>query len=142
MSMRNDLRGTAVAGFIAILTGVAALPAFAQSDATATIIFGRGIAQRFCGQCHAVAGGASPFADAPPFRDLHLRYGEGGLEALLKEGMLTPDPSMEEGNMPGHPRMPQRRLDVDERAALTAYLKSLEPPKGPKLPRARGARRI
>ncbi len=121
------------------LMGVAAR---AQPGDAPTIAFGRGVAQRFCGQCHGIDADPSPFADAPPFRDLHLRYGDGGLEALLKEGMLTPDPSMEEGNMPGHPRMPQRRLDLDERAALTAYLKSLEPPKAPKLPRVRGARRV
>jgi hypothetical protein len=36
---------------------------------------------------------------------------------------------MAEGNMPGHPRMPQRRLDLDEGAALTAYLQNLEPPR-------------
>ncbi len=114
----------------------------AQPTDAPTIAFGRGVAQRFCGQCHGIDANPSPFADAPPFRDLHLRYGEGGLEALLKEGMLTPDPSMEEGNMPGHPRMPQRRLDLDERAALAAYLKSLEPPKTRKAPRVRGADRL
>lgn len=113
----------------------------AQSSDAPTIAFGRGVAQRFCGQCHGLGSDPSPFADAPSFGDLHKRYRSGGLDELLKEGMLTPDPSMEEGNMPGHPRMPQRKLDVDERAALAAYLRSLEPPKAPKLPRVRGARR-
>jgi mono/diheme cytochrome c family protein len=108
-----------------------AASAAAQPADAATIAFGRSVAQRFCGQCHGLEAQPSPFAEAPPFADLHLRYRGGGLEALLKEGMLTPDPSMEEGNMPGHPRMPQRRLDIDERAALTAYLRSLEPTKTP-----------
>lgn len=111
-----------------------AASAAAQPADAATIAFGRSVAQRFCGQCHGLEAQPSPFAEAPPFADLHLRYRGGGLEALLKEGMLTPDPSMEEGNMPGHPRMPQRRLDIDERAALTAYLRSLEPTKTPERP--------
>ncbi len=113
----------------------------AQPGDAPTIAFGRGVAQRFCGQCHGLGAEPSPFPDAPRFGDLHKRYRSGGLDELLREGMLTPDPSMEEGNMPGHPRMPQRRLDVDERAALAAYLRSLEPAKTPKRPKVRGARR-
>lgn len=114
-------------GLPVALAVLSAFSAQAQSSDGPTIAFGRGVAQRFCGQCHAVGDGKSPFEDAPPFRDLHLRYKSGGLDALLAEGMITPDPSMEEGNMPGHPRMPQRRLGYDERAALAAYLRSLEP---------------
>ena len=122
----------AMAVMVIALHGAA--PAVAQPADAVTIAFGRGVAQRFCGQCHGLEAQPSPFAEAPPFADLHQRYRGGGLEALLKEGMLTPDPSMEEGNMPGHPRMPQRRLDIDERAALTAYLRSLEPTKTPVSP--------
>lgn len=122
----------AMAVMVIALHGAA--PAVAQPADAVTIAFGRGVAQRFCGQCHGLDAQPSPFAEAPPFASLHLRYRSGGLEALLKEGMLTPDPSMEEGNMPGHPRMPQRRLDIDERAALTAYLRSLEPIKAPENP--------
>lgn len=112
-------------------TVLLAAPAQAQPDDAPTIAFGRSVAQRFCGQCHGLGADPSPFPDAPSFGDLHQRYRGGGLDALLKEGMLTPDPSMEEGNMPGHPRMPQRRLDIDERAALAAYLRSLEPSSRP-----------
>ena len=99
----------------------------ARAADSAQLAAGRGIAERYCGGCHAVASGESRLPDAPPFRDLHLRYGPGGLDALLKEGMITPDPSLEEGNMPGHPRMPQAALGVDERVYLAAYLRSLEP---------------
>lgn len=102
-------------------------PALAQPADASTILFGRGVAQRYCGQCHGVGADPSRLEDAPHFGDLHKRYRSGGLEELLKEGMMTPDPSMEEGNMPGHPRMPQRRLDIDERTALVAYFRSLEP---------------
>lgn len=119
-------RALLLAGLI-VSSALAGSSARAQAGDASTIAFGRGVAKRFCGQCHGLGADPSPFADAPPFRDLHKRYRAGGLDALLTEGMLTPDPSMEEGNMPGHPRMPQRRLDVDERAALAAYLRSLEP---------------
>ena len=91
------------------------------------ISLGQRIAQRHCGGCHAVAAGDSPLADAPPFRNLHRRYPAGGLAQLLDEGMLPEVNPREEGGRPGHPRMPTAKLDLDEVAALTAYLRSLEP---------------
>ncbi len=123
--MKLALPATVVA--VVVMTAAAAHAADPWQAAA-----GRGVAERYCGGCHAVGAGASRLPDAPPFRDLHLRYGRGGLDALLGEGMLTPDPSLEEGNMPGHPRMPQRALGIDERAYLTAYLHSLEPPPPPR----------
>jgi len=140
MNPKNSVIAAVAIAVMAVASQDAA-PAAAQPADAVTIAFGRGVAQRFCGQCHGLEAQPSPFAEAPPFADLHLRYRSGGLEALLKEGMLTPDPSMEEGNMPGHPRMPQRRLDIDERAALTAYLRSLEPIKAPVPPATSGPRR-
>lgn len=91
------------------------------------IIAGRRVAERNCGMCHSTSTAGSRLADAPPFARLHLRYRAGGLEALLSEGMLTPDRAMEEGRAPNHPRMPTVTLGVDERAQLVAYLRSLEP---------------
>jgi len=90
---------------------------------------GRRIAQRNCGGCHAIGAGRSPNPDSPPFRRLYRRYGRGGLDRLLTEGMLaSPDRPDEVG--PGvHPRMPQVTLSEDEVAALKAYLHSLEPTK-------------
>lgn len=93
----------------------------------APLAYGQGIAQRSCGGCHAVAEGPSPLAAAPPFRDLHRRYPVGGLAQFLDEGMLPPDQPLEEGSPATHPRMPVAALGADEVAALTAYLRSLEP---------------
>jgi mono/diheme cytochrome c family protein len=113
--------------------GIIALAWLAASAALAAepgqVGMGRGIAERHCGSCHATGEGPSRLADAPPFRELYKRYPAGGLGALLAEGMLTPDPSLEEGVLPGHPRMPMVALGIDERNALTAYLRSLEPPR-------------
>ena len=97
------------------------------APADATLVYGQRIAQSNCGGCHAVADGASPMADAPPFRTLHRRYPAGGLAQLLEEGMLPPDRPLEEGSQQTHPRMPTAALGSDEVAALTAYLRSLEP---------------
>lgn len=77
--------------------------------------------------CHSTTSAPRGLADAPPFAQIHLRYGAGGLEALLSEGMLTPERAMEEGRAPNHPRMPMVTLGSDERVQLVAYLRSLEP---------------
>lgn len=116
----------ALAGCMTAGAGDAA-PAAAAASADSTLVYGQRIAQRSCGGCHAVADGASPMADAPPFRLLHRRYPAGGLAQLLEEGMLPPDTIQEEGSRPSHPRMPTATLDSDEVSALTAYLRSLEP---------------
>lgn len=130
--MRRDalaigLAATVVAAFAgAASAGVAPRPVEATGG---DISLGQRIAQRHCGGCHAVAAGNSPLADAPPFRNLHRRYPAGGLAQLLDEGMLPEQHPAEEGARQGHPRMPTAKLDLDEVAALTAYLRSLEPPR-------------
>lgn len=109
------------------LGACAAAPENAAGPAAA-VISGRMIAERSCGGCHSTSDAPSRLADAPPFRELHRRYeGPGGLEALLSEGMLTPEASLEEGVLPGHPRMPMVALTSGEREDLAAYLRSLEP---------------
>ncbi|MDP1632017.1 MAG: cytochrome c [Caulobacter sp.] len=115
-------RSALTIGLLAALFGGAA-----QAGDTSPPSYGQNLAQQNCGGCHAVADGASPLADAPPFRDLHRRYPAGGLSQLLEEGMLPPAEPQEEGSRTPHPRMPTATLDTDEVAALTAYLRSLEP---------------
>jgi len=108
---------------VTLAAGAQALP-----RPSPAVIAGRHIAQQNCGACHAVGDGASPLADAPPFRLLYRRYGSRTLGDLLQEGMLAgPQDTASE---PMHPRMPAVQLDPDQRADLTAYLKSLEPRAG------------
>jgi mono/diheme cytochrome c family protein len=102
-------------------------PQFVRAQSS-DVEFGRRIAERNCGECHAIGAGRSPNPDSPPFRLLYRRYRAGGLDALLAEGMLAPTAPPEEGSVPVHPRMPQVVLGDDEIAALKAYLHSLEPP--------------
>ena len=95
--------------------GLIALPAAAQAlDARAQR--GETIARTNCARCHAIGRiGASPLAEAPPFRELHQRYPVTDLGEALAEGITT-----------GHPSMPEFRLDPDQAQALIAYLQSLE----------------
>ena len=128
------VRPAVMTGVLALLaacaSGGAATPAPAPTaTAAATLAYGQRIAERSCGGCHAVAEGASPLGDAPPFRALHRRYPAGGLPQLLAEGMLPSDSAPEEGSQATHPRMPTAVLDPDEVSALTLYLRSLEPAK-------------
>jgi mono/diheme cytochrome c family protein len=111
----------AASGLLAASAAWAARPPAPEEAA------GRRIAQRECGACHAVDEGDSPLPEAPPFRLLHRRYPVGGLDQILREGMLAPADPQEEGRPAGHPRMPTVALDIDERDALIAYLRSLEP---------------
>ena len=106
------------------------LAASAQAVESPEVADGRRVAQRVCGECHAVGEGPSPLAEAPPFRTLYTRYPPGGLDALLSEGMLPSDHPPEEGRQPGHWRMGTMQLDGDQVATLKAYLRSLDPRPG------------
>jgi mono/diheme cytochrome c family protein len=118
----NAMLALLAAGWLAASAPVVdAAPNPGQAEA------GLRLAQRHCGGCHAVAAGTSPLADAPPFRDIHRRYGPDGLRGLLSEGMIKPSPMPEEGSVRTHPRMPMAELGEDETADLVAYLRSLEP---------------
>ena len=77
---------------------------------------GRKYARTHCARCHSIdKTSRSPFAPAPPFRTLHLRYPVESLEEALAEGIVT-----------GHPKMPEFRLEPDQIGDLIAFLKSLE----------------
>jgi cytochrome c len=69
-----------------------------------------------CASCHAIDKvSPSPLREAPPFRQLHLRYPVENLAEALAEGIVT-----------GHPTMPEFRLDPDQVGDVIAFLKSLE----------------
>ncbi len=109
----------------ACAVGPFAAPALAANPAVDS---GRRIAQRDCGECHAVIGSNSPLPAAPPFNTLQSRLGVDGLHRALQSGMLAGGQAeLEEGRRPGHPRMPRVKLDGDEFVALTAFLDSLTP---------------
>lgn len=77
---------------------------------------GRVLAESRCASCHAVGrAGASPMAEAPPFRSLHERYPVETLQEALAEGLTT-----------AHPAMPEVELEPEQIRGLIAYLESLD----------------
>lgn len=76
---------------------------------------GKAIATEQCGGCHAVGpDGASPHAQAPPFRTVFESYPPASLAEALAEGIVS-----------GHPDMPQFAFDPPDIEALIAFLDSL-----------------
>jgi mono/diheme cytochrome c family protein len=77
---------------------------------------GRALVGRLCSRCHAIdRTGASPHAEAPPFRTLGARYPIDSLAEALAEGLVT-----------GHPDMPEFMFEVQDVGAILAYLKSIQ----------------
>ena len=80
-----------------------------------------------CGGCHAtLKQGASPFAAAPPFRELGQRYPVEDLQEALAEGIVT-----------AHPAMPQFRFSPDDVNDIIAYLKTIQAPHAEPVPAGR-----
>lgn len=91
-------------------------PAAAAAEGMTVIEQGRSIVTLYCADCHATAAqGDSPHSEAPPFRDLHLRYDVEWLGEGLVEGLVS-----------GHPDMPEFEFDPVQAEAIILYLKSLE----------------
>lgn len=91
-----------------------AAPGAAGADEIAE---GRALVSTYCSDCHAV-GTTDPslLPEAPPLRELHLRYDVEFLAEALVEGIVT-----------AHEEMPEFEFDPEQAAAIIAYLKSLEP---------------
>lgn len=107
--MRSPLRWA----WVGVLLAMLQMPASADEDIAAGLI----LVEANCASCHAIGlDGVSPLAEAPPFRELHLRYDVEFLTEALVEGIMT-----------GHEAMPEFVFAPDEAAAVVGYLKSLEP---------------
>jgi cytochrome c len=77
---------------------------------------GRGLAQRLCGDCHAIGrSGTSPLPAAPRFRALDDRINLSQLPRRLQSGQLT-----------GHQDMPTFRFSSDDADAIVAYMRSIQ----------------
>lgn len=96
----------------------AATAAFDPGDALAQDRkAGRVLAEQNCARCHAIGRkGASPFAKATPFRDIHRKYPIDNLEESFAEGTS--------GN---HLGMPDFQLTPREVGDLLSHIKSLAP---------------
>ncbi|NLH81147.1 MAG: cytochrome c [Phyllobacteriaceae bacterium] len=109
--MRRGIGWLTAIGCLATIAG----PARAED---AAVTEGRRIAHGACSPCHAVGPtGASPRAEAPPFRDLGHKYPVENLEEALAEGVVV-----------GHPGMPEVKMNEREIAAFVAWLKTVQMP--------------
>ena len=98
---------------VAVLLSASLSAATAQTSPT--VQRGLNLALANCARCHSIDKvSPSPFALAPPFRDLHLRYPVENLAESLAEGIVT-----------SHQNMPEFRLDPGQVGDFIDFLKSL-----------------
>lgn len=106
--------GKSAAALLVASLGALPLASAVHAD-PALIEKGRLALDSRCSRCHAIgAEGASPHAEAPPFREVMTRYAPENLEEALAEGIFA-----------GHPDMPEFVLAPDEIAAIVTYLHTL-----------------
>ncbi|MGE0500550.1 MAG: cytochrome c [Rhizobiaceae bacterium] len=99
---------------VALFTVTAGLLAAASAEG-ADVARGQALVEANCGSCHALGEtGASLHPQAPPFRDVFVRYPPDLLAEALAEGIST-----------GHPDMPEFVAEPDEIADIIAYLETL-----------------
>ena len=89
-------------------TGNAASPAGNESN-------GRMLLQKNCSRCHSIdPTGQSPLEQAPPLREIYLRYPVEQLEYGFAEGMGSK-----------HQEMPQIQFSSEQVSAILDYLGSI-----------------
>lgn len=97
---------------VSLLFGASAA---AAADMAASATAGKAFVEANCSRCHAVGvSGASPMAEAPPFRGMFETYAPSDLQEALAEGIVT-----------GHPAMPEWQLQPHQVAEVIAYLETL-----------------
>jgi mono/diheme cytochrome c family protein len=85
------------------------------ADVAATEQLGKSTLEKHCARCHAIEReDASPFAQAPPFRDVYNRFPQEELEMRLTEGAVS-----------HYKYMPQIDLTHEQVAAVMAYFASI-----------------
>jgi len=95
------------------LLALGASGAWAAADSAANQ--GKALLEANCGRCHALeAKGTSPLPQAPPLRDVYLKYPIDQLEEGFAEGMGS-----------RHHDMPQIQFSSEQVAAILAYLGSI-----------------
>ena len=77
---------------------------------------GKALAQKHCASCHAITEtGNSPHDEAPPFREVVMRYKVENLAEAFAEGITV-----------GHQAMPEFILTPEQIDDLLSYLNSLK----------------
>lgn len=87
----------------------------AAAESAAYVTAGQRLVEKNCGWCHATGrSGASPNANAPPFRDIQSRHPLLALRAPLSRGIAAPHDEM--------PRFDFRDQEIDQ---IVAYINAL-----------------
>lgn len=119
-TLYNSIEGGRRAKAVLVALLLASLPACASTEApaaAATPYANRALAERLCGQCHAVGQtGESRSSAAPPLWQVRLRYNAVSFERLMDQIAVE-----------GHYEMPPVRLSKDEMARLWSYVETLSP---------------
>jgi mono/diheme cytochrome c family protein len=98
------------------LPALAALFVVAGESSADEVAEGRHLVETNCARCHAIGRhDKSPYAPAPPFREVVKRYDSEALAEAFAEGVVT-----------GHPEMPEFEFSTEQISALIAYLNSLK----------------
>lgn len=103
---------------LGLITGCATADGSASSGGSTDVRAARGqtIAEHECGQCHGLGlDEESARIDAPPFRNIRLRYNDLSFRRRMQE--------IAEG---GHLQMPPLRLEESDVRDVAAYIESLE----------------
>ena len=98
-----------------ILASLALLALAASNAGVAAEIDGKALLEANCGRCHALgAKGESPLPQAPPLREVYLKYPIDQLEEGFAEGMGS-----------RHRDMPQIQFSDEQVTAVLTYLGSV-----------------
>ena len=85
------------------------------ADGPGTAIEGKAILEKNCARCHSIeATGESPLKQAPPLREIYLKYPIEQLEEGFAEGMGS-----------RHRDMPQIQFSTEQVAGILNYLGSI-----------------
>jgi cytochrome c len=99
--------------FLGALHGLAVGAAAAENG----VATGQRLVEANCARCHAIGKtGTSPFAPAPPFRDVALNYTPEELVDGFMEGLAV-----------RHKAMPDWAMTMEQAEAIAAYILSLTP---------------
>ncbi|MEA2876399.1 MAG: cytochrome c [Hyphomicrobiales bacterium] len=112
---RTEILRTQSRQWVCVAVFLSAALSAATAQTSPTVQRGLNLALANCARCHSIDKvSPSPFALAPPFRDLHLRYPVEDLAESLAEGIVT-----------SHQNMPEFRLDPGQVGDFIDFLKSL-----------------
>ena len=110
------LAGLLAIGYASVTSNSARAQTLSAEQRAELIQKGKKLAQDNCAKCHSIKKtGASPNAEAPPFRTFSQKWPIESLEESLAEGIVT-----------GHAAMPEVVFTPEEIGEFLEFLDSLQ----------------